>query len=48
MIMVVTTFNSRNTGTSGMPDMYTQSLRAIRLKDGHIRQTTSDYVTTIM
>ena len=35
---------------SGLPDMYTQSPRAAgpRAEGGHIRQTTSDCVTTIM
>ena len=41
----VLTFNSCNTGTRGLPDMYTRSPRA----DGvHIRQATSACVTTIM
>ena len=42
--------NSCNTGTSGLPDMYTRSPRAAgpRAEGGHIRQTTSACVTTIM
>ena len=41
------TFNSYNTGTStsGLPDMYTQNLRA---EGVHIRQATSANVTTTM
>ena len=38
------TFNSCNTGISGLPDMCTQSSRA---EGGHIRQTTRACVTTI-
>ena len=42
--------NSCNTGTSGLPDMYTRSPRAAgpRAEGGHIRQATSACVTTIM
>ena len=43
-------FNSCNTGTSGLPDMYTRSTRAAgpRASGVHIRQATSACVTTIM
>ena len=37
--------NSCNTGTSGLPDMYTQGLRA---EGVHIRQATSAHVTANM
>ena len=36
---------SYNTGTSGLPDMYT---RGVRAEGVHIRQATSACVTTIM
>ena len=37
-------------GKSGLPDIYTQSLRAtdLRAEGVYIRQTTSAHVTTIM
>ena len=38
-------FNSCNTGTSGLPDMYTLSPRASGV---HIRQAASACITTIM
>ena len=43
-------FNSCNTGTSGLPDMYTRSMRATgpRAEGVHIRQATSACVATIM
>ena len=43
-------FNSCNTGTCGLPDMYTLSPRACgpRASGVHIRQATSACVTTIM
>ena len=46
----VYTFNSCNTGTGALPDMYTRSLRAAgpRGESGHTRQSMSDCVTTIM
>ena len=42
--------NSCNIGTSDLPDMYAQSLRAAgpRAEGIHIRQITSAYVTTNM
>ena len=44
------TFNSCNTGTSVLPDMYTRIPRAAGPRDEgvHIRQNTSARVTTIM
>ena len=41
--------NSCNMGTSGLPDIYTQSTRAAgpRADGVYIRQTTSAHVTTI-
>ena len=47
--LINTLCNSCNTGTSGLPDMYTRSPRAAgrRAEGGHIRQATSACVTTI-
>ena len=41
---------SCNMGTSGLPDIYTQSTRAAgpRAEGVYIRQTTSAHVTTVM
>ena len=41
---------SCNMGTSGLPDIYTQSTRAAGPRAGgvYIRQTTSAHVTTVM
>ena len=41
---------SFNMGTSGLPDIYTQSTRAAgsRAEGVYIRQTTSAHVTTVM
>ena len=43
-------FNSCNTGTSGLPDMYTRGPRAAgpRAEGVHIRQAMSACVTTVM
>ena len=43
-------FDSCNMGTSDLPDMYAQSLRAAgpRAEGIHIRQITSAHVITIM
>ena len=48
--MYVATLCSCNMGKSGLPDTYTQSLRAAgqRAEGVYIRQTTSAHVTTIM
>ena len=41
---------SCNMGTSGLPDIYTQSTRAAgpKAEGAYIRQTTSAHVTTVM
>jgi len=43
-------YSSCNIGTSGLPDMYTQCLRTAgpKAEGGHIRQTTSAHVATVM
>ena len=42
-------FNSYTIGTSGLPDIYTRSMRAAdRAKSVHIRQTTSAHGITNM